>query len=245
MPSSLSPLLLVLMPDPTADPALLHGYIESTYDALIVITGCVHGLLPMARRRLRDHDKTHVSSGAIFVFDEREAGIRRWTDGLVWSPSRILRNFLVYRQLDHRPHPHHLPPPAVLPSALDPKREKALVGSLTSAYPFKPAGLVKKTFALNSIHLVSYFSLDDVLTGRLRTPSSMPELASLELPSDFLHPDLFRMPLRTTKDSFGHRRYLGEPDDSLDTQQQLSQSHSPEEDHQPDNVCSSFSLSMC
>lgn len=31
----------------------------------------------------------------MFVFDEKESGIRRWTDGLLWSPSRILWNFLV------------------------------------------------------------------------------------------------------------------------------------------------------
>lgn len=36
-----------------------------------------------------------VQSGAVFVFDEHESGIKRWTDGLVWSPSRILNNFLV------------------------------------------------------------------------------------------------------------------------------------------------------
>jgi hypothetical protein len=36
-----------------------------------------------------------VQSGAVFVFDEHESGIKRWTDGLVWSPSRILGNFLV------------------------------------------------------------------------------------------------------------------------------------------------------
>lgn len=29
------------------------------------------------------------------VFDEGESGIKRWTDGLIWSPSRILSNFLV------------------------------------------------------------------------------------------------------------------------------------------------------
>ncbi|CAO3597762.1 unnamed protein product [Absidia cylindrospora] len=29
-------------------------------------------------------------------------GIKRWTDGLVWSPSRIFGNFLIYRELDDR-----------------------------------------------------------------------------------------------------------------------------------------------
>ena len=42
-----------------------------------------------------------VQSGAVFVFDEHESGIKRWTDGLVWSPSRILGNFLVSHERIH------------------------------------------------------------------------------------------------------------------------------------------------
>jgi hypothetical protein len=42
-------------------------------------------------------------------------GIKRWTDGLIWSPSRILGNFLIYRELGGREylndknsfHPNH------------------------------------------------------------------------------------------------------------------------------------------
>jgi hypothetical protein len=36
-----------------------------------------------------------VQSGSVFVYDEQESGIKRWTDGHSWSPSRILANFLV------------------------------------------------------------------------------------------------------------------------------------------------------
>lgn len=31
-----------------------------------------------------------------------KTGIKRWTDGLIWSPSRILGNFLIYRELGGR-----------------------------------------------------------------------------------------------------------------------------------------------
>lgn len=34
-------------------------------------------------------------SGAVFVFGEEESGMKRWTDGRLWSPSRISGNFLV------------------------------------------------------------------------------------------------------------------------------------------------------
>lgn len=51
--------------------------------------------MPKVTRRLRDDERKLVRSGQVFVFDERESGIKRWTDGLLWSPSRILWNFLV------------------------------------------------------------------------------------------------------------------------------------------------------
>lgn len=51
--------------------------------------------MPKIKRRLRDDERKLIRSGQVFVFDERESGIKRWTDGLLWSPSRILMNFLV------------------------------------------------------------------------------------------------------------------------------------------------------
>lgn len=36
------------------------------------------------------------------MFDETESGIKRWTDGRLWSPSRIIKDFLVYRELATR-----------------------------------------------------------------------------------------------------------------------------------------------
>lgn len=54
--------------------------------------------MPKVKRRLREDERKLVQSGQVFVFDERESGIKRWTDGLLWSPSRILWNFLVSGQ---------------------------------------------------------------------------------------------------------------------------------------------------
>lgn len=51
--------------------------------------------MPKVTRRLREEERGLIRSGQVFVFDEQESGIKRWTDGLLWSPSRILWNFLV------------------------------------------------------------------------------------------------------------------------------------------------------
>jgi hypothetical protein len=37
--------------------------------------------------------------GNVFIYEENASGIKRWTDGVTWSPSRIMGNFLVYREL--------------------------------------------------------------------------------------------------------------------------------------------------
>ena len=86
------------MPSPTSPPVMdppFRGYIETTYDALLVFEAARRGMIPRVTRRLIERERGMVQSGAVFVFDEHESGIKRWTDGLVWSPSRILGNFLV------------------------------------------------------------------------------------------------------------------------------------------------------
>ncbi|KAI7907381.1 Gti1/Pac2 family-domain-containing protein [Cokeromyces recurvatus] len=79
-----------------------HGFIETTTDALLIFEACQRGMLPKVTRRLQDRERNSIRSGAVYVFDERESGIRRWTDGFIWSPSRILGNFLIYRELESR-----------------------------------------------------------------------------------------------------------------------------------------------
>jgi hypothetical protein len=87
---------------PATPPALdppFKGYIETTFDSLLVFEAARRGMIPRVTRRLIERERGMVQSGAVFVFDEQESGIKRWTDGLVWSPSRILGNFLVSRPI--------------------------------------------------------------------------------------------------------------------------------------------------
>lgn len=229
--------------------AAFHGFVETTFDALLIFEGCRQGLLPMITRRLQEYEKRAlVGSGAVFVFDE-ETGIKRWTDGLAWSPSRTLGNFLVYRELDRRgpnqasstdysasaageqpdtfvdDYSTHSAPSIASGSGsrrgssgdtgdveppLDPVLERALVGSLTNRYQFQHDGLVKKTISLGRQHMISYYKIDDVTSGRLRAPSSQPELALLHISADFLSPSLFRNPPLVGFDPKGHPYYISE-----------------------------------
>ncbi|OWZ79134.1 cAMP-independent regulatory protein [Cryptococcus neoformans Bt85] len=253
-----------------------RGYIETTFDALLVFEAARRGMIPRVTRRLIERERAMVQSGAVFVFDEHESGIKRWTDGLVWSPSRILNNFLVYRETDKRsanaknsgsPTTQTSPqnsssalsksvgssrsdaqsdissnnvgsdsttgiidPPPLGQGALarprsasegggsiDRLKERQLVGSLTNSYKFKENGLVKKTMSVSvngfAQHVVSYYAIDDVISGKLRTPSSIPELASLEISPEYLHKQNFRFPPQVEVGPDGIPRYRGEPEE--------------------------------
>lgn len=159
------------------------GWIETTGDALLILEAARRGLIPRVTRRLVDSERKMITSGSVFVFDEDESGIKRWTDGFFWSPSRILGNFLLYRETDKRGAGHRGvrsdPPPQdggnehsqfsaegmkegqtlSRPKGesgqmgIDRHRERTLMGSLTNSYKFKPGGLMKKVRGM--IHSMS------------------------------------------------------------------------------------------
>ncbi|RXK37296.1 hypothetical protein M231_05438 [Tremella mesenterica] len=237
-------------PPPHLDPPF-RGYIETTFDALLVFEAARRGMIPRVTRRLIERERGMVQSGAVFVFDEHESGIKRWTDGLIWSPSRILGNFLVYRETDKRANPPPTPmsnnanstspsqtSPAGTPGALNRNRsasdaqgmsrhrERQLVGSLTNSHKFKEGGLVKKTMSVTvngfAQHMISYYTCEDVLAGKLRCPSSIPELAALEISPEYLHKQNFRFPPMIEVGPDGVPRYRGEPEEPSSPQSPVS-----------------------
>lgn len=79
------------------------GYLALTKDATSVVQACLAGYLLLIPCRLNSQERTSVvKSCSIFVYEEEMSGIKRWADGLTWSPSRILGDFLIYRELDDR-----------------------------------------------------------------------------------------------------------------------------------------------
>ena len=78
-----------------------QGHVETTKDALLIFEACFAGTLAHCFRRPHDRERSQlIVSGNVFVYEEATSGIKRWTDGIPWSPSRILTNFLIYRQLN-------------------------------------------------------------------------------------------------------------------------------------------------
>lgn len=78
------------------DPQPYLGLVDNTVQAMRLVYAARQGVIPRTIRRLNIQErKTMLFSGAVFVFGEEESGMKRWTDGRLWSPSRISGNFLV------------------------------------------------------------------------------------------------------------------------------------------------------
>ncbi|KIO22283.1 hypothetical protein M407DRAFT_79382 [Tulasnella calospora MUT 4182] len=218
------------------------GFLETTEDALLILEAARRRLVPRVTRRLADRERKLINSGSVFVFEEEESGIKRWADGLLWSPSRILGNFLLYRETNKR-NPYGTPAtrpedptPAPYPSGalsrprddltaatgghstagssrLDRARERPFLGSLTNSQMFKEGGMMKKTFSLTlpnttqTHHVVSYYTEADVEAGRLRTPSSLPDFAALEISPELLDKTHFRVQPRVEIGEDGRVRF--------------------------------------
>lgn len=77
-----------------------NGFVSDTREALILFEATLQGSLHRVTRRPHDRERSAlIRSGSVFIYEEGASGIKRWTDGVSWSPSRILNNFLIYREL--------------------------------------------------------------------------------------------------------------------------------------------------
>ncbi|EPE29924.1 hypothetical protein GLAREA_01084 [Glarea lozoyensis ATCC 20868] len=213
------------------------GHIASTQDALILFEACLNGTLNHVARRPHDRERSSlIKSGNVFIYEEHSSGIKRWTDGVPWSPSRILGNFLVYRELE-RPFPPGEKKRAMKRSKRSPgiskaqelfgtsgsgigsnyntssissyldssnnslskETERSLIGSLVDSYGFKDEGLVKKTVSVTvrgvSHHLVSYYTVADVMNNKFSTPSKDARFQHITPRNDLITKQNFRTPI--------------------------------------------------
>ncbi|OMH84812.1 cAMP-independent regulatory protein pac2 [Zancudomyces culisetae] len=192
-----------------------RGYIDSTNDTLLVFEACRIGLLKRVQRRLSDEERANIKSGSIYVWDEEESGIRRWTDGKCWSPSRVNGCFLIYQELENkRPSIDSLDSKQSMRSytggptngyckGVDSNNGNKIYGYESEAYEsvnsvnggtVKKRGLVKKSLSVftsygSKLHLICYYDKEHVASGKLCVPSMDPRLKKLVIPND-MYPDM-------------------------------------------------------
>ena len=177
-----------------------YGHVRSPQDAIILFEACRMGLLPRVQRRLSEKERQQIRSGSVFVWDEREAGMRRWTDGKSWSASRVSGSFLTYREMEGKRGVNGFPP------AVQTKKVNGKDGSKTGdsdeadtdkdgpdGYRYKPDGLMKQSFSITAtngqhLHLISYYSRQSPTSPQLRSPSNDPSLGGIR-PQKGMYPD--------------------------------------------------------
>ncbi|KAF7977138.1 hypothetical protein HWV62_4541 [Athelia sp. TMB] len=181
---------------------LFSGLVETTLEALYLVEAARQGKITRIVRRLSTSERqAMIKSGAVFTFSVEESGIKRWTDGRLWSPSRIDGNFLVYTEmLERTPRPSQKKDIDLKPAFTREETNEAHL-SLTASSPLnvvKAGGLLKKTVTVTTDdgdqHIVSYYTPADAQPGRLSTVTMETKISSIELdPSRFVF-SRFRYP---------------------------------------------------
>jgi hypothetical protein len=215
-----------------------QGFLDTTKDAMTVVEAALQGRLGHISRRPHDKERAEMlTSGTVLVYEENASGIKRWTDAVHWSPSRVMNNCLIYRQLTRALKPEEKKS-ALNPSCgtkrkrkesnglarnkageliensedeyenpsfdsslpgdaestnkvyanfaqnLTPDQQRRFCGSLIDSYEFKESGLMKKTISVKyqgtHHHVISYYSLEDVVSGKLKRPFQDPKLADVQ-----------------------------------------------------------------
>jgi hypothetical protein len=68
--------------------------------------------------------------------------------------------------------------------SLTPDQQRRFCGSLIDSYEFKEGGLMKKTISVKyqgtHHHVISYYSLEDVVSGKLKRPFQDPKLSDIQ-----------------------------------------------------------------
>ncbi|KAL6301794.1 Gti1/Pac2 family-domain-containing protein [Sparassis latifolia] len=176
-------------------------HVRDARDAHIVFEAVRQGMLQPVVRRLNEMERyTYIKSGSIFVWEESEqdSGLKRWTDGRVWSQSHMREPYLFYdekvthlisrdsttRNISRNSHPTYrfIEGPS-----------RTWTSSAQSHYErsdHSPAGLVKQAYSAwvrtpgnvrpRKWHLTAYFSYSDL--PNIPTVDQDPILRTLTVP---------------------------------------------------------------
>ncbi|EUC61661.1 Gti1/Pac2 family containing protein [Rhizoctonia solani AG-3 Rhs1AP] len=178
-------------------------HVRDARDAQIMFEACRLGIFTPVSRRLNDSERAmFIKSGSVFVWQEADddIGLKRWTDGLMWSCSRMREPFLFYEE-------------KTLGDQLDPNNRSRI--STKHAKELPSTGLlVKQTYSAivtlpgsppdakkRKWHITCYFTHEDF--PHLPTIDMDPSLRSVRVPSGVYRSGKSRQSARSNGD-FGY-----------------------------------------
>lgn len=167
---------------PTSVQRTYFGLILNLQDALLVLEGARCLILPCVRRRLNSEERQQICAGAVYVWNENECGMKRWTDGKIWLASKVKSPFLTYHELDESRN----------------AKDNGLIKQIFSL----------TTKQNTKLHLIAYYSPLRRLDGYLvdQTPSNDPSLSMLSL-----HPEIYMEDIIESRTNYGTPRFYRSP----------------------------------
>ncbi|WVR08843.1 hypothetical protein IAU60_005901 [Kwoniella sp. DSM 27419] len=170
----------------TQQPAAICA-LKSPADAIHILEAVRLGIVPRVTRRLTGHERAMIRPGTVWVWEEEETNMRRWTDGRRWGASRVGGGgFLVYTESSES-----LSPP--------PSRSESPYPQGNGYYPTpsssrRPESLIKQTYSttmthpvtgkVKKFHVVAYSSKRNPqgdAHNPLPLPHQLPALSSLKV----------------------------------------------------------------
>ncbi|ORX39231.1 Gti1/Pac2 family-domain-containing protein [Kockovaella imperatae] len=160
----------------TQQPAAICA-LKSPADAIHILEAVRVGLVPRVTRRLTGQERSMIRPGTVWVWEEEETNMRRWTDGRRWGASRVGGGgFLVYTETNE-----NMSPPTSHDMYGDYRRSarEPLIKQTYSTTMSNPATRKQKKF-----HVVAYSSKHNPqgdAHNPLPLPHQLPLLASLTI----------------------------------------------------------------
>lgn len=142
----------------------IFGVLNNEEECLKIIDMSRLCVLPRVKSRLTDEERDSIRPGSIYVYEEEESGISRWTDSKTWSSSKIQGKCLIYYELEDTPYDDRL---ESLRYSSSLENVLSMGKEIVSYAPQdkrarKKNGLIKMTTSLvyerKSYHLLSYFT---------------------------------------------------------------------------------------
>ncbi|KAL6122277.1 hypothetical protein NUSPORA_00693 [Nucleospora cyclopteri] len=77
----------------------IDGCIHTYEDCLKLIALAINRSVPTVQKR-KNVGNIDLKDGCIFIYNEKESMIKRWTDKKQWAPSRVYGCFLYYKEMN-------------------------------------------------------------------------------------------------------------------------------------------------
>jgi acetyltransferase-like isoleucine patch superfamily enzyme len=215
------------------------GYVETLREAMILCEACLQGSITYTSRRPSVSERVNlVRSGHVFVV-KKSSRSKKWTDGMAWAPCIYTHDgFKVYHESNN--------------DGILRKEGPETYGQLGGSCPqstrlIEQNRMIKKALKISirgtDLQVISYYTVEDVISNNLPTPSQDRNLQGVRLRQALI--EIYAAALGGPS-LFAENEFYGRPSSPRSSPTKTgSRSHSPPTQtasfsvgHQPKNISS-------